>query len=113
MKKVIFLSSVIILITVGCHTTKNMAKSSSNEPTEAQLTAGKTKFPDMTMDVLKRGRSIYYGACTNCHGAKNINNYTEQEFSGILDKMTPKANLTAEEKDAVWKYAIAVKLASK
>jgi len=113
MKKVIFLSSVIMLVTVACHTTKNVAKSSTNEPTEAQLTAGKIKFPDITMDILKKGHSIYYGACTNCHGAKNINNYTELEFSGILDKMAPKAKLTAEEKDAVWKYAIAVKLASK
>jgi|SRR6185437_3183352 len=113
MKKEFFLSSVIILATVACHSTKNVTKSSTNEPTEVQLTAGKAKFPDMTMDVLKKGHSIYYGACTNCHGAKNVNNYTEQEFLGILDKMAPKAKLTAEEKDAVWKYAIAVKLASK
>ncbi len=98
---------------VACHTKKNISKSESTEPTEAQLAAGKTRYPDMTMDVLKKGHSIFYGACTNCHGAKNINNYSEQEFSEILDRMAPKSDLTAEDKEAVLKYAVSVKLDTK
>jgi len=112
MKKSFLLIPAIAIVIVACHSQKNTTKSASTEPTEAQLTAGKTKFPGITMDALKKGHSIFYGSCTNCHGAKNIKSYTEEEFSGILDKMAPKANLTADEKDAVLKYAVSVKLAN-
>ena len=77
------------------------------------VTAGKTKFPDLTLDILKKGQAIYNGACTNCHKAKSIVKRDEQEWVGILDKMSPKAKLLAEEKDAVWKYIMSVKLAAK
>ena len=86
---------------------------SSTEPTEANVTSAKAKFPDVTLDVLKKGHSLYYGACTRCHGAKNIVKRDEKEWVGILDDMAPKAHLTAEEKDAVWKYIMSVKLAVK
>lgn len=85
----------------------------STEPNEAQVTTAKAKFPDVTLDVLKKGHSIYYGACTHCHGAKNIVKRDEKEWVGILDDMAPKAHLTSEEKDAVWKYIMSVKLAAK
>ncbi len=89
------------------------APSASNAPTEAQLTAAKTKFPAATMDELQKGHSIYYGACTRCHGAEPITKYDEKQWVGILDEMAGKAQLSAAEKDATWKYIMGVKLASK
>lgn len=92
--------------------TAAVTPATSTEPTEAQLSAAKAKFPGVTMDVLKQGHSIYYGACTHCHGAKKIITRDEKEWSNVLDEMAPKANLTATEKDAVWKYIMAVKLSA-
>jgi hypothetical protein len=83
----------------------------ANAPTDAQLAAVKTKFPAATMDELKKGHVIYYGACTNCHGAKPIGRWTEQEWVPILDNMAAKANLSAADKDATWKYISGVLLA--
>ncbi|HWY38084.1 MAG TPA: hypothetical protein VNY73_05965 [Bacteroidia bacterium] len=82
------------------------------DPNDVMVTAAKTKFPDVTLDALKKGHSIYHGACTRCHGAKNIVKRDEKEWVGILDDMAPKAKLSAEEKDAVWKYIMGVKLAN-
>ena len=86
--------------------------SATNEPGDAQLTAAKTRFPGVTLDVLKKGHGLYYGVCTGCHGAKNIERRDEKEWVTVLDDMAPKANLTADEKHAVWKYVMAVKLSA-
>jgi uncharacterized protein YcfL len=107
MKKISILILTITVI-VACKSKKAVTVSST-EPTEHQLSAVKAKIPDATMDQLKKGHSIFYGACTNCHGAKNITNYTEQELAGVLDQMAPKAKLSADEKEAVWRYALAVR----
>src|SRR5438270_2976106 len=116
MKKIILFISIVTL--VACKPKAVASKSTpsaapSTEPTEVQLAAAKEKFPDATMDVLKKGHSIYYGACTRCHGAKSIDKRGEAEWVSILDDMAPKAKLTDVEKDAVWKYIMAVKLSAK
>lgn len=115
MKKLITLTTFSVLLIVACTAKKKASASASTESTDAQLTAAKTKFPDVTMEILKKGNTIFHGACTNCHGAKDkdIAKHSEQELSGVLDKMAPKAELSAEQKDQVWKYIMSVKLASK
>jgi hypothetical protein len=112
MKKSIILFSFSMVIIVACHTKKEVVKSKTYEPTDAQLTAGKTKYPDLTRDNLITGHSIYYGVCMNCHEAKNINEFSLDEFSSILNKMARKAKLTPEEKDAVLRYAVSIKLSN-
>ena len=119
MKKIIVLFTTSLLLACSPKTSKSTAStvapgpSGSSEPTEAQLTAAKTKFPDVTMETLKKGQTIYFGPCTRCHGDKGIERRDEKEWSSVLDDMAPKAKLSPEEKDAVWKYIMSVKLASK
>ena len=84
------------------------------DPMEAQLAAAKTKYPDATSDQLKKGTVVYYGeACTRCHSAKEITNFSAEELPGIIDHMAKKAKISAEDKDAVLKYVMGVRLASK
>ena len=127
MKKLILLSFASVFIfactpktvkstaggTVSNPTVSPAPGDAATEPGEAQLTAAKAKFPDVTLDVLKKGHSIYYGACTRCHGAKNIERRDEKEWVEVLNDMAPKAALLPAEKDAVWKYIMAVKLSAK
>ncbi len=122
MKKIILTTFTAILFLAACSpkasksaaTTTPAAAPAKNptEPTETSLAMAKTKFPDVTLDVLKKGHSIYYGACTRCHGTKSIERRDEKEWVGILDNMAPKARLLPEEKEAVWKYIMSVKLLS-
>jgi hypothetical protein len=109
MKKSIALICIVCL--VGCTSKKSTVKTPGGV-TEAQFQTAKIKFADVTMDQLKIGHSTYNGACTNCHGLKDIKSRDEQDWSGILDRMALKANLTPTEKDAVWRYIMAVKLSS-
>ncbi len=122
MKKLFLLSTMALALfactpkaTKSAEGTPKKAESSAvNTPTDAQLTAAKTRFPDVTMEKLKEGHTIYFnGACVNCHGAQPIGNWDEKQWVGILDNMAVKAQLSAVDKDAVWKYIMSVKLASK
>jgi hypothetical protein len=65
------------------------------------------------MDDLKKGHDIFYGACTNCHGAKDVTGFDEERLRKTIDAMAPKAKLSETEKEAVWRYALAVNLAAK
>ncbi|HXU28466.1 MAG TPA: hypothetical protein VN698_14645 [Bacteroidia bacterium] len=94
-------------------TPKSTAAKTSSAPGDAELVAGKTKFSNLTLTELTKGYSIYHGACTNCHAAKNINERSEEKWVDVLNAMAPKANLSKEEKDVVWKYIMATKLAAK
>ena len=78
-------------------------------PGDEELAAIQLKYKDVTLQTLTEGHAIYTGACTNCHGAKNIYNLAEEEWQGIMDEMAPKAKLTDSQKDAVYKYVLAVK----
>jgi len=115
-KMTIFKSLTIVAVTIlftACGSTK---KSSTPIltllPGETQLTAIKTKYPDATAFQLNEGYSIYTGACTNCHGQKNIFNRSEASWLHEIDDMSPKANLTAAQKDALTKYILSMKAAA-
>ncbi|HTA63388.1 MAG TPA: hypothetical protein VK835_13070 [Bacteroidia bacterium] len=114
MKKFIILTfSVIGIYSLTMCAPKSSVAKTSAAPGDIELTAGKAKFPDLTLAELIKGYSIYHGACTNCHRAKNITERSEEKWIGVLNAMAPKAKLTEEEKDAVWKYIMATKLAVK
>lgn len=82
------------------------------EPTETHVTAAQTRFPGVTLTVLKKGREIYNGPCMGCHGDAGIMRRDDKQWEDVLNAMAPKARLSPEDKDAVWKYIMAVRLAS-
>lgn len=78
-------------------------------PGNEELNAIKAKFADATLETLTLGHTVYIGACTNCHGTKNIYTYPEESWFEIIADMAPKARITPVEKDAVYKYVMAIK----
>ncbi|MGZ3885178.1 MAG: hypothetical protein ACXVNO_00865 [Bacteroidia bacterium] len=79
-------------------------------PGNEELTAIQARFKDVTLDKLNEGHILYTkGACVNCHGAKNIYRHDEESWSRIMDNMARRANLTDSQKDAVFKYVLAIK----
>ena len=112
MKKIIFLVFAAAIIT-ACKSKKSATANTPSGPTETQLTAVKAKYPNATMETLKQGHTLYYGTCTNCHGAKDITSRDEEKWPGIIDRMAKKASITDAEKEAVLNYVMAVKLAAK
>ncbi|MDI1355681.1 MAG: cytochrome c [bacterium] len=106
------LVTITLLILVAC-AAKKKAAAEKSLPTEGQLMAVQKKFPDATMANLQKGHELFYGKCTRCHGPKNISKRSEKEWPKILDKMAPRAKLSPEDKDAVYKYVMSVKLGGK
>lgn len=105
--------AVSAIIMAACGSSKKSSTPSAAAPSivpgEAQLTAIKSKYPDATTEQLTEGYSIYTGACTNCHGQKNIFKRSEASWLHEIDDMSPKAKLTAAQKDALTKYILAMK----
>ena len=79
-------------------------------PGEAELTAIKVQYNDISLNKLMEGYSIYTeGACIKCHGAKNIYKRGVEQWKGIIDDMAEKARISDAQKDAVYKYVLAIK----
>lgn len=82
----------------------------THAPGDAELTAIQVQYKDCTLAQLNKGHEIYTaGACIGCHGAMNIYDRTEAQWKPIIDDMARKANITDAEKDAVYKYVLAIK----
>ena len=101
------------LILSSCGASKKNSATASTAaniiPGDAELKAIQVKYSDVTMQTLTDGYSIYTGACTNCHGQKNIFKRSEASWLHEIDDMSPKAKLTAIQKDALTKYILAMK----
>jgi hypothetical protein len=80
-------------------------------PGEEELAAIQVRYKEVTIQTLSEGHQLYTGVCTMCHPAKNIYNYTEESWPHIMNNMAPKAKISAREKDAVYKYVLAIKAA--
>lgn len=81
-------------------------------PGEQELKLIQVRFKDVTLEKLKEGHAIYAeGACVGCHQPENIYQRGEAEWKDIIDDMAIRANITAEQKDAVYKYVLSIKAA--
>ena len=79
-------------------------------PRNEELGAIQKQYADATMDALKAGHVIYtVGACAGCHSPQNIYKYSESQWKTIMDDMALKAQINGAEKDAVYKYVLAIK----
>ena len=80
------------------------------DPGNEELLAIQTRYPATTLEQLHTGYVLYAkGACINCHEAKAIYQYNHEQWKDIVDEMAAKARMSTSEKDAVYKYVIAIK----
>jgi mono/diheme cytochrome c family protein len=59
---------------------------------------------DASIDPVSKGRYVYQSRCGECHGLKNITDYSNQRWVEILREMIPKAKLTTTEKEELTTY---------
>lgn len=132
--KPIALTFTAVAIIVACKTSKKTTSTAATTPAQPatpstpavaskpangvyapgneELVARQTKYPDATLDKLKEGYALYtQGPCTNCHGAKNIYAGSDVHWKPVIDNMSEKARLTESQKDAVFKYVMAIRAA--
>jgi hypothetical protein len=88
MKASLYLTLAILLAACG-------AAKMSTQVTDLVLSSGKQIYPDLTMDQLNHGQSIFEGQCNQCHPFKPFEKYNEESWNSIVPKMTEKANKKA------------------
>jgi hypothetical protein len=108
----LFLSAAGIFL-YACSSSTKATGSSTNSlvPGDAELKAIQVKYPDVNMQMLNDGYAIYTGPCTKCHRQKKLFKRTEEEWLKSVDKMAPKSKISLSQKDALWKYILAMRAA--
>ncbi len=86
---------------------KKAHSSKSTTATTNTVTEETVKTNNNNVDaaaMVAQGKTVYETRCNKCHGLKTVNNYTAQNWDGILKSMAPKAHLNQAETDQVTAY---------
>lgn len=97
MKKIVF-AFVVVSSIVAC-----APKLVTPVPTPEEITEAPAPMPAMD-ETASAGKIIFNNDCTKCHAAKVIDNYSKQQWTGILTKMTQMAKLDETQKNQVTQY---------
>jgi len=100
MKRVAGAVSLLLLAAFqGCETT------SSTAPAVTPAMAGKTN----SVQQLTEGRQLFVSRCIDCHSLPPIAKYSAQQWPALVDKMSGRAHLKPNQRDAVVAYLLAAK----
>ena len=111
MKKIVILPLLIAITVIAC----SRKTLSSKEPVIPQREASITPITNNTPAVsspavatdeatISQGKVVFEAKCGRCHALKNVSDYTEQRWDGILRTMAPRARLTETEAQRVAAY---------
>ena len=84
-------AAVAILLLMAC-------KSSIYIPTADNV----SKNANLTQ--LEQGRQLYINKCSSCHMLVEPEKFNKAEWTGWVDRMAPKAKISAEEKALILAY---------
>lgn len=70
-------------------------------PPPAANTAG---LSPATAQQLNRGRQLFASRCLECHTLPDVHKYSCEHWPHLVSWMAPRANLKAEERDAIIAY---------
>ncbi|MEO8354009.1 MAG: hypothetical protein ABI680_19955 [Chthoniobacteraceae bacterium] len=91
----------VALVIGGCAFTGNVAP----PVTPALVGAGH----GASAETLGEGRRIFTGKCSACHASDPVEKYSTAEWRAAVDKMAPRAKLSADERSTLLAYLMAVK----
>jgi len=66
-------------------------------PSDSDVNRGVEKYPGLTIDELNKGHAEFLAKCTQCHGSKNPQKHSAEEWNGIVDEMAGKASRKADK----------------
>lgn len=93
---------------------KNTASTpvSTTATNETVLGIAQKKWAGTTQSDLDEGKKIYTTKCTKCHEEMKITPRSEKSWIHEIDEMSPKAELTADEKLKLTKYILSFREAN-
>lgn len=112
----------ILFVLSDCKTKKKGNDSASNERknsgktntkkinpvphAKSEIEIAQARWPGTSENDLKDGKTIFDTKCTRCHASKEIVTRSEENWKKNIEKMAPRAKLSAEEKDKLTKYVL-------
>lgn len=85
----------------------NKTNTEVKSTTETKTETTSSDNSSSTVDLATAGKTVYTTRCNRCHGLKNTENYTQQQWTNILKSMIPKARLNEDESKQVTAYVMA------
>ncbi len=79
---------------------------------DKEIVVAQKVWPGTALEELKLGHSIYNNQCTSCHNAFEITQFKEKKWLHEIDDMSPRAELTAQQKLALTKYILSYREAN-
>jgi hypothetical protein len=77
-------------------------------PTPANAEQAKRQWPDVTVDSLEQGRSLYVARCGSCHSLYLPSSFDATGWQERLGLMAPRARLNDDERTLVYKYLVTI-----
>jgi cytochrome c5 len=99
MKKI---AIVALLVALGaCHMQKQVARQTAPAPAPVVTPVA----PATTVSgELQQGQEMFTASCGRCHKLPNPAAFNAGQWTKIMEKMGPKAKLTAEQQQLVYKF---------
>ena len=76
-------------------------------PTDNDFAIAKNHWPSATLSQLKEGYEIFSDKCTDCHGIKKPQKWSEADWIKTMQTMGRKAKLDSNEYNLVLRYILA------
>lgn len=77
-------------------------------PSQEHLRAARERWPDMEPGSLERGRELYVARCGGCHNLYPPKSIPAAQWTEIVDRMSGRAGMAAEEARLVLCYLVTV-----
>lgn len=101
-KKIVFsviITGVISSIIFSCATT-------IPQPSEIDAQRAAAKWPNVLLQDLKEGRTLYINHCSGCHSLHAPENFTNQQWKKIFPGMAIRAHLTENDSGLIFHYLL-------
>lgn len=73
-------------------------------PTRQSASWASQKWPEITLESLKTGRSLYIKTCAACHNLHLPSELTPERWGEVILKMQPRAHIDDATRDLILRY---------
>jgi hypothetical protein len=77
--------------------------------TPSQLRWAGGQWSGVDAASMESARVLYVNRCSGCHNLVTPDKHTPEEWDVLLNRMAPRAKLTADEKEAVHRFILSAK----
>jgi cytochrome c5 len=110
-KRTVIMLTLLSVVLICCKSLTPANKATASKPSLApdstDVTIARTHWAGTSTANLTQGYTIFSDKCTECHGVKNPQDFSINDWNNILPEMGKKANLDSVQYRYVYQYILA------